>query len=55
MKLRAAYCSKHRRAMTPRQIKQHGCMDGRKQRHYGRCICKYLKRLDPHVAKKGAK
>jgi hypothetical protein len=48
MKLTAAYCRLHRRALTWGAIKHCGCVDARKQHKRGREICKYLCANEEH-------
>lgn len=49
MKLPAAYCKLHKRRLTWRQIRHHGCMSTRKQRG-GRQYCRWLRRNEDHPA-----
>lgn len=49
MKPPAAYCKLHKRRLTWRQIKHHGCMNTRKQRGGKQC-CIHFMRNEAHPA-----
>lgn len=39
------YCKKHDCYLTSRDVREKGCKNWRRQRKFGRKVCKYLRRF----------